>query len=140
DSTPAVNQLFHNTLWVPAHFHTYMAVGEMFFFVGAVFHFAPEFAGRALDERTGRVAALLMAAGGYGLTSAWYASGALGEPRRYSLALPAYDWLAWLGVGFAAVAVLGALLVFFDLVGALDTRGGEVTVWLDEEASRAAGP
>jgi cytochrome c oxidase subunit I len=140
DSTPAVNQLFHNTLWVPAHFHTYMAVGEMFFFIGAVFHLVPEFAGRALDETTGRWAALLMAVGGYGLTSAWYASGALGEPRRYSLALPAYDWLAWLGVGFAAVAVLGALLVFFDLVRSFDTGGGEVTVWLDEKTSSATEP
>ena len=139
DSTPAVNQLFHNTLWVPAHFHTYMAVGEMFFFIGAIFHLAPEFAGRALSESTGKMAALMMLVGGYGLTSAWYVSGALGEPRRYSLALPSYDWLAWLGVGFGAVAVLGALLILFDLIGALDTRGGEVTIWLDEEAKEAAG-
>lgn len=138
DSTPAVNQLFHNTLWVPAHFHTYMALGEMFFYVGALFHLAPELAWRGLSEVRGRVAALLMTVGGYGLTSAWYASGALGEPRRYSLALPAYDGLAWLGVGCAAIALLGALLVFFDFVGALDERGGEFTVWVDEETSEAA--
>ena len=138
DSTPAVNQLFHNTLWVPAHFHTYMAVGEMFFLVGALFHYAPELTARRLNEARGRVAAVLMAIGGYGLTTAWYASGALGEPRRYSLALPAYDWLAWLGAGFAVLGVLGALLVFFDLVSALDSRGGEITIWAEEPAASAS--
>jgi cytochrome c oxidase subunit I len=138
DSTPAVNQLFHNTLWVPAHFHTYMALGEMYFLIGSVFHFTPLFAGRALSEATGRASAVLMSVGGYGLTSAWYSSGALGEPRRYSLALPAYDWLAWLGVGFALVAVLGAALVFFDLVRALDHGGGEVTVWVEREAAEVS--
>ena len=137
DSTPAVNQLFHNTLWVPAHFHTYMALGEMFFLIGALFHFAPELTGRALSDSLGKTAALLMVIGGYGLTSAWYGSGALGEPRRYSLALPAYDWLAWVGVVFAAVAVVGAVLVFLDFVQALDAGGGEITVWADEEAVEA---
>jgi hypothetical protein len=39
------------------------------------------------------------------------------------------------GVGFAAVAVLGALLVFFDLVRSLDTGGGK-----HPELIRGAGP
>ena len=137
DSTPAVNQLFHNTLWVPAHFHTYMALGEMFFLIGALFHYAPELAARPLSELTGKASALMMVVGGYGLTTAWYASGALGEPRRYSLALPAYDWLAWVGACFAAVAALGALLIFLDFVHALDVGGGEVVIWVDEEAAEA---
>ena len=30
DSTVAVNLVFHNTLWVPAHFHTYYLMGVVF--------------------------------------------------------------------------------------------------------------
>ena len=36
DSTPMVNQYFHNTLWVPAHFHTYMALGVIFFIISVL--------------------------------------------------------------------------------------------------------
>jgi len=38
DSTIAVNSYFHNTLWVPAHFHTYFLVGFVFMLFSFVYH------------------------------------------------------------------------------------------------------
>ena len=38
DSTVAVNTHFHNTLWVPAHFHTYYVMGVVLMILGVVFH------------------------------------------------------------------------------------------------------
>jgi cytochrome c oxidase subunit 1 len=117
DSTPVVNQYFHNTLWVPAHFHTYMALGVVFFIIGAVYHLMPRITGIAMSERTGRVAAILLIAGGWTVVLCWFASGALGNPRRYVTALPGLEWLAWIGFLGAVVALIGALLVLRDFVG-----------------------
>jgi cytochrome c oxidase subunit 1 len=36
DSTVAVNFVFHNTLWVPAHFHTYYLMGVVFMIMGFI--------------------------------------------------------------------------------------------------------
>jgi cytochrome c oxidase subunit 1 len=38
DSTIAVNKILHNTLWVPAHFHTYMLTGVVLFIFGFLFY------------------------------------------------------------------------------------------------------
>ncbi len=132
DSTPAINQVLHNTLWVPAHFHTYMALGEMFMYIGAVYHLAPRLLRRSLSERRGRAAALLMATGGYTLTAMWCVSGVLGQPRRYVYALPAADWAAWLGALGAAVALIGAVLVAWELLNAVSLTGPWIVPAQDE--------
>ena len=52
DSTVMVNTRFHNTLWVPAHFHTYYVMGVVLMILGTVFHLAD----RAVEDcrRAGR--------------------------------------------------------------------------------------
>ena len=116
DSTPMVNQYFHNTLWVPAHFHTYMALGVVFFIVGAVYHLMPKLTLIAMSEKAGRLAAIMMIAGGWTVVLCWFASGALGNPRRYVMALPGLEWIAWIGFLGAVVALIGALIVLRDFV------------------------
>jgi cytochrome c oxidase subunit I len=116
DSTPMVNQYFHNTLWVPAHFHTYMALGVIFFIIGAVYHLMPRITTIAMSERTGRLAAILLIGGGWTVVLCWFAAGALGNPRRYVMVLPGLEWLAWIGFLGAVVALIGALMVLRDFV------------------------
>ncbi|HXF72437.1 MAG TPA: cbb3-type cytochrome c oxidase subunit I [Actinomycetota bacterium] len=116
DATPAVNQYLHNTVWVPAHFHTYMALGVVFFLLGAVYHVTPEVFGRPMSDRLGMRAAALLIVGGWGLVSMWYLSGALSQPRRYPFALEGLGGAAAIGAAFAAVAAVGVLLVFADFV------------------------
>jgi len=116
DSTISLNQFFHNTLWVPAHFHTYMALGVMFFLIGATYHVIPKLTGRRMRENVGRRAAALMGFGGYGLVLCWYISGSMSAPRRYLYPLTGTEALAWIAVACAAVALTGAVMVCYDLV------------------------
>jgi cytochrome c oxidase subunit I len=94
DSTISLNQFLHNTLWVPAHFHTYMALGVMFFLIGATYHLMPSLTGRRMNERVG----------------------SMSDPRRYLYPLPGTELLAWMGAGFAVVALIGAVIVCKDLI------------------------
>ena len=116
DSTISLNQFFHNTLWVPAHFHTYMALGVMFFLIGATYHVIPKLTGRQMKENVGRRAAALMGFGGYGLVLCWYISGSMSAPRRYLYPLSGTEVLAWIAVACAAVALTGAVMVCKDLI------------------------
>ena len=116
DSTIALNQFFHNTLWVPAHFHTYMALGVMFFLIGATYHLIPSLTGQRMSESVGRRAALLMTVGGYGLVLCWYISGSMSAPRRYLYPLSGTEVLAWIAVACAALALTGAVMVCKNLV------------------------
>jgi cytochrome c oxidase subunit 1 len=116
DSTISLNQFFHNTLWVPAHFHTYMALGVMFFLIGATYHVIPKLTGRQMKENVGRRAAALMGFGGYGLVLSWYISGSMSAPRRYFYPLSGTEVLAWIAVACAAVALTGAVMVCKDLI------------------------
>jgi cytochrome c oxidase subunit 1 len=109
-------------VWVPAHFHTYMALGVVFFLIGAVYHVLPEVTGRALSDRLGMRAAPLVILGGWGLVSMWYLAGVLGQPRRYPSTLPGLEGTAAAGAGFAALAALGVLLLFGDFVRAVTGR------------------
>lgn len=115
DSTPSVNQYFQNTLWVPGHFHTYMALGVMLFVIGAVYHILPDLTGIVPYERIAKRALTFILIGGYGFVLSFLSQGALGNPRRYTYALRNLDWIAWLGVFFAGMAAYGTLLIFKDI-------------------------
>ncbi len=116
DSSPALNQYLHNTLWVPAYFHTFMALSVVFFMLGGVYHVMPELTGRSLAEQLGKKAAALLLIGGWGLVGTWFLAGALGQPRRYTFYLAHVARLGWLGAGCVLIATLGMALIFGDVV------------------------
>lgn len=118
DSTISLNQFLHNTLWVPAHFHTYMALGVMFFLIGATYHLMPSLTGQQLNDRHGRWAALMMTAGGYILVLCWYIAGSMSSPRRYMYPLPGTEIFAGIAAAAALLALLGASLILKDLADA----------------------
>ncbi len=95
DSTIAVNSYFHNTLWVPAHFHTYFLVGYVFMFLGFLHDFF-----RSKAERTAVTSFVLMLLGGYGFLSMFYLAGYFGVPRRYA---------AYTAIQAGSIAQKGAL-------------------------------
>jgi cytochrome c oxidase subunit 1 len=79
DSTIAVNVTFHNTLWVPAHFHTYFLAGFFLMLWGFLYDFSG-----SVRETLAKTGLWLIVAGAYGFFLMFYWGGVLGVPRRFS--------------------------------------------------------
>ena len=84
DSTVMVNSRFHNTLWVPAHFHTYYVMGVVLMILGAVFHLSTGLSKMAESGRLTRLIVTTVGLGGYGFLLMFYLAGVSGVPRRYA--------------------------------------------------------
>lgn len=120
DSTIAVNFVFHNTLWVPAHFHTYALLGLVLIFMAYVW----EGIG-AGAERIAQTSLGLLLVGGAGFVTMFYLGGMEGVPRRYAsyaavIVKPVAEAgtsLAHAGGWFALVALAGVALFGFAVLG-----------------------
>ncbi len=118
DSTISANLRLHNTLWVPAHFHTYMLGGLVLLVVGYFYHLCQQTA--AMTERLAwqRLLVTVLVVGAYGFFLAFYLSGAWSIPRRFAIypATLAYgSTLARLGAASAAIFLLGFLLYLAEI-------------------------
>jgi cytochrome c oxidase subunit 1 len=117
DSTPGVNEYFHNTLWVPGHFHTYMALGAVMFLLGGVYHVTPVITGRELSDRVGGIAAKFILVGGWIVVLAFFASGAQSIPRRYAyVTIPLFQHMAMIGALGGIIAAVGVVLILGDVL------------------------
>jgi cytochrome c oxidase subunit I len=117
DSTVMVNSRFHNTLWVPAHFHTYYVMGVVLMILGAVFHLATDLS--KIPERTPSTRAIVtaVAVGGYGFLLMFYLAGVAGVPRRFaSYPVEAAQGIFYAKVSLAFIALLlaGALVYIWE--------------------------
>lgn len=130
DSTPMVNFTMHNTLWVPAHFHSYMALGAVLFMLGGVYHYAEQLTGRIPNQRLGGIGSVFIIVGGYVVTMTFFVSGAMSVVRRYAYVdLPRYKNAASVGLLGASIAMIGVLMLAVDLL----------RVYVPGFASRAGG-
>lgn len=84
DSTIAVNSKFHNTLWVPAHFHSYMIEGLVLMVLGYFYHYVQEKAQMPENIKMHKAALYSLVIGGYGFLFMFYLSGARSVPRRFA--------------------------------------------------------
>ncbi len=112
DSTIAVNQIFHNTLWVPGHFHTYFVVGFVLILLGFIFRFF-----EAQAERLAKGSLVAMIVGGYGFVLMFYLGGMSGVPRRY-VSYKALEFGSIAETG-AQLALGGAVFATVFLIGVL---------------------
>jgi cytochrome c oxidase subunit I len=117
DSTITVNAVLHNTLWVPAHFHSYFLMGLVLLTL-AYFHHACR---PLLEQKEARPVRWLTLAltlvGGYGFLLMFYLAGAYSVPRRYAVYPPEVSYgagYAGAAAVFAAVFLLGLLLYLFQ--------------------------
>ena len=117
DSTPALNEYLHNTLWVPAHFHTYMALGAVLFLLGGVYYATPLLTGRPLSERVGSIGTKFILVGGWIVVGTFFVSGALSIPRRYAyVPIPRFYEAATVGLAGACIVAVGVLLIAGDML------------------------
>jgi cytochrome c oxidase subunit 1 len=117
DSTVMVNSRFHNTLWVPAHFHTYYVMGVVLMILGAVFHLLTGLSKVAESGRLTRLIVTTVGLGGYGFLLMFYLAGVSGVPRRYATypTETAQGILyAKLSLAFIGILLAGALVYIWE--------------------------
>lgn len=83
DSTIAVNKILHNTLWVPAHFHTYMLGGVVLFIFGFLFYLSHTKEEQEKDKMA-KYGLLLFIIAAHSFIATFYTGGMRSVPRRYS--------------------------------------------------------
>ena len=114
DATIPINVDLHNTLWVPAHFHTYLLQGVLAFTLGWVFV--------NLEERSGIISGALMRwlvgigmfGGGALFLLSFYMAGAYGVPRRYAAEPVPGPYFASMATIGATILILGFLLAVIE--------------------------
>lgn len=115
DATISNNFVLHNTLWVPAHFHTYNAMGNVLFSLGFFYWFSVQYSKSEVTNKLQSLKIALLIIGGIGFLAAFYIAGADSIPRRYSnypAELAAGKSYALLGA-VSAIIYLIAILMFF---------------------------
>ncbi len=117
DATIPVNQIYHNTLWVPAHFHAYYLLGAVAFVWATLYHLTTELSGRA-EPSLSRAAAWLYGIGGAGFVLMFFIAGAMGMPRRYAVPVPGTGetTTAAIASGFTLLLTLALAVLAYDLV------------------------
>jgi cytochrome c oxidase subunit 1 len=115
DVTITNNFILHNTLWVPAHFHTYNALGNVLFSLAFFHWFSIQFSPKTNFEKLTKLKLTLLLVGGIGFLLAFYIGGAESIPRRYSNYPAEFPMAAPLAIGAAVFATiyLVAILIFF---------------------------
>lgn len=112
DATIPVNLDLHNTLWVPAHFHTYLLEGVVLFTLGWLFVTLEQRANAVSSLAMRWIVGVTMFGGGAIFLLSFYLAGASGVPRRYAIE-PAP------GPAMAQAATIGAILVLIGLLLAI---------------------
>lgn len=118
DATISNNFVLHNTLWVPAHFHTYNALGNVLFSLAFFYWFSKHYTNSKTSDRFSTLKLLFIVVGGIGFLLAFYVGGADSIPRRYSEypeAFTSAKMLATIGAAFASVYLIGIFILFVNI-------------------------
>ena len=106
DGTIAVNQVMHNTMWVPGHFHMYLILGLVSMLFGFMYYLSNQSHRGGIDK----FAFWLYLVAGVGFSVGFLTSGMNSIPRRWAAHLP--EWVSFSQTSsiFAAVVAVAALL------------------------------
>ncbi|QLQ06136.1 MAG: cbb3-type cytochrome c oxidase subunit I [Anaerolineae bacterium] len=118
DASLAVNNLTHNTLWVPAHFHTYYLLGATSFVWAYLFYLVGDLGG-IVERPASRIAAWIYGLGGVGFILMFFFAAADSVPRRYAIHLPEWQIFAKIAVPFVLLITLSLLWLIADMARAI---------------------
>lgn len=119
DATISNNIILHNTLWVPAHFHTYNVMGNVLFSLAFFVWVANEFTENKDLLKYNKLVIPLLMIGGFGFVLMFYWAGAYSVPRRFAMYPSEFSSgtaLASAAAWFACIYLVGVLLVLFDVL------------------------
>lgn len=115
DATIPVNQVMHNTMWVPAHFHTYYLLGAASFAWAFLYWLTSEL-GSVPETASSRWAAWLYGIGGAGFILSFFVSGAMSVPRRFAEHDAAWQGPDLISIPFVVLTGLAALWLTGDIL------------------------
>ena len=117
DATIPVNFKMHNTLWVPAHFHTYYFTGAATMLLAFMWTLACEASGSVERPWIKNVLLPMLLLGGSGFLVMFYLGGASSIPRKYA----AYPAELSVGTTYArlSVAFISVFIVSYIVFSAV---------------------
>lgn len=119
DSTIGVNQMMHNTLWVPAHFHTYYLLGALAFTWAYLYHLTAELSD-SHPSRLSNLAAWMYGVGGVGFVAMFFLAGAHSVPRRYAMYfVPEWRIFPRIAVPFVIILAAGIAWLSVEILARL---------------------
>lgn len=133
DSTIAVNKILHNTLWVPAHFHTYTLMGIVLFILGFLFYLLPA-KNNQQEDKVANAGFWIFVTGSYGFLLMFYLGGLSSIPRSYarytgmgieSMHARAVE-LSQVSVAFIILLFIGLFIMCFSLLAKLRRQRGDI--------------
>ena len=101
DGTISVNNVMHNTMWVPGHFHMYLVVGLVAMIFGFNYYITNQ---QGTPKSVDKLAFWIYSIGGVWLSVTFLISGSQSIPRRWAVHLP--EWIP-----YSEPASIAALLV-----------------------------
>jgi len=116
DGTIRANEVLHNTLWVPGHFHFYLLLGVGSMLFGFMYFLGQQEVQDHAVSPVDRIAFWAFAIGALGFVFTFLYEGSLSVPRRYGEHLSmwaGYDRIASLFIVLILVAVLVFVGRFF---------------------------
>jgi len=114
DASVPFNVHLHNTLWVPAHFHTYLLGGCLLFILGWVFLLLESRSEHSTSKLVRWLIFTLSFGGMMVFLSGFYFGGATGVPRRYATQPPPGPLIAQFATIGAIIMLVGFTLAFFE--------------------------
>lgn len=109
DGTIHINQVMHNTQWVPGHFHFYLLLGVLPMALALMFHVIGQRTGRAAGTGADKLVFPVYVIGGLIFVFAFLDAGHLSVARRMATHLPEWTYTDKVGSIGAMLVVLGML-------------------------------
>jgi cytochrome c oxidase subunit I len=117
-STVSLDEHWHDTYFVVAHFHFIMVGGTITAYLAAIHYWFPKVTGRCYSERWGLVAAIFVIGGFIVTFTPQFLLGNQGMPRRYATYDPEFQTLHVISTIGSWGLALGMLLPVFYLTSA----------------------
>jgi cytochrome c oxidase subunit 1 len=124
---PLMDQYFHDTYFVVAHFHMIMGVAALFSIFAATYYWFPLMFGRRMHEQLGKWHFALTFIGVHGIFLPMHLLGIAGNPRRYA-DFTSFEFLSPLMTlhqaitGFAYFTAAAQVLFLINLFGSMRSK------------------